>query len=206
MLASLAAMGRRRPFALSLFTSTAKTLSADLMTQRFIEGREEVDLRRAGLFTVFGFYYLGGFQYWLYVRCFGRWFPNARRFGDHPTVAARLADAAGLRDLIAQTAAGNFLHIPLVFLPAFYVTQEVTERGRDASPLAALARYRHNCWDDWISAWAIWIPGHALFFSVPMWLRLPTNHAMSFAYVCVLSLMRGRAQPALPRDDAHASR
>ena len=24
-----------------------------------------------------------------------------------------------------------------------------------------------------------------------MWARLPTNHVLSFAYVCVLSLMRG---------------
>ena len=235
MLASLAAMGRRRPLTLSLITSTAKTLAADVMTQRFIEGCEEVDMRRAGLFSVFGLYYLGGFQYFLYVRCFSRWFPAARAFGEHSTLGARLADTQGLRELAAQTALGNFVHIvclpqpangappisipacslrpvacpagavhsqPLLFLPAFYITQEVTQRGVDASPTAALQRYRQNCVSDWLSAWAIWVPGHAIFFSVPLWVRLPTNHAMSFAYVCVLSLMRGRGDSGEERQRA----
>ena len=68
----------------------------------------------------------------------------------------------------------------------------------DASASRALSSYYSNAWSDCIAAWTIWIPGHAIFFSVPLWLRLPVNHAMSFAYVCVLSLSRGRgaAPPA----------
>ena len=128
----------------------------------------------------------------LYVRGFARWFPAATRFGEHATVAARLRDVAGLRDLALQTCAGNFLHIPLLFFPAFYITQDAISQGSAASPRRALERYAANARDDLLSAWAIWIPGHALFFSVPMWARLPTNHALSFGFVCVLSLMRGR--------------
>lgn len=93
---------------------------------------------------------------------------------------------------MGQTALGNFVHIPFLFLPSFYLTQELVDRGRSASPTAALWRYRQGVVEDLKSAWAIWIPGHAIFFSVPLFLRLPTNHAMSFGYVCVLSLMRGR--------------
>ena len=182
----------RRPFATSLVTATSKTVAADLVTQRFLEGKEEIDARRTALFTAFGFWYLGGFQYWLYVKCFGRLFPRAASFGEHASLTARLRDTAGLRDLAAQVALGNFFHIPFLFYPAFYVTQEVVSQGlRDASPSDALRRYREHCVEDLRSAWAIWIPGHAIFFSVPMWLRLPTNHAMSFAFVCVLSLMHG---------------
>ena len=72
-------------------------------------------------------------------------------------------------------------------------------RGEDASVQRALGAYRGNMVSDCMSAWAIWIPGHLVFFSVPLWLRLPVNHAMSFAYVCVLSLMRGRVAP--PKED-----
>ena len=187
---------RSAPISLSLATATAKTAAADALTQRCIEGRPAIDTRRTALFTVFGFYYLGGFQYWLYVRCFARWFPSAKRFGEHATIADRCRDAVGLRELAAQTFLGNFVHIPLVFFPCFYVTQELITNGAAPQPqhapvATALRRYRDNAWDDLRSAWAIWVPGHAIFFAVPLWLRLPLNHAMSFAFVCVLSLTRG---------------
>ena len=188
---ALAALGRRHPFSVSLTTATAKTAAADVITQIFLEDNLQLDLSRTTVFTCFGFWYLGGFQYWLYVRSFGRWFPAAKAFGEHATLAARLKDRAGLKDLGRQVAVGNFIHIPLIFLPSFYLTQEIVHHGFDASGPVALGRYRQNCWSDLRSAWAIWIPGHVVFFSVPMWMRLPVNHLMSFAYVCVLSLMRG---------------
>ena len=182
---------RSAPFAAGLVTATVKTAAADVVTQRYIEGQANVDMRRVGLFTVFGFWYLGAFQYMLYVKLFAKWFPRAQAFGAHPTLSRKLKDSEGLRDLAKQVAAGNFLHIPFCFLPCFYLTQEITTSGTNPSAAHAMARYRANLWDDCVSAWMIWIPGHAIFFSVPMYLRLPVNHAMSFAYVCVLSLMRG---------------
>ena len=74
------------------------------------------------------------------------------------------------------------------------MTQEVVNHGSGASPRRALERYRENAWDDLVAAWQIWIPGHLIFFSTPLWARLPTNHAMSFGFCCVLSFMRG-AEP-----------
>ena len=191
---------RSYPFSLSLFTATSKTAAADVLTQLYLEpsGSEggsnsaQLSLRRVCVFTVFGFWYLGGFQYWLYVRCFSRWFPSAKTFGEHASIAARLNDRKGLIDLAKQVAVGNFLHIPFLFLPSFYMTQEICTHGYDASPLEALQSFRLNLWKDCMAAWSIWIPGHAIFFSVPLWLRLPVNHAMSFCYVCVLSFTRGR--------------
>lgn len=182
----------RGALTLSLCTATVKTAAADVVTQRYLEGAETIDRRRAAVFTLFGFWYLGGFQYFLYVRCFRLWFPAAEAFGAHTSIAARLKDVPGLQDLARQVAVGNFLHIPFAFLPCFYLTQEVTTHGAAASPVSALCSYRDNIWSDCVSAWTIWIPGHAIFFSVPLWLRLPVNHAMSFAYVCILSAMRGK--------------
>ena len=187
----LAAYGRAHPFRISLGTATLKTAAADVLTQRYLEGSPSIDVRRLGLFTIFGFYYLGAFQYALYVRGFARWFPAATKFSEHATLAARMSDKAGLRDLVLQITAGNFVHIPFLFFPAFYLTQDATVHGWAASPARALDRYRRNAWTDLTSAWSIWIPGHAIFFSVPMWARLPTNHALSFGFVCVLSVMRG---------------
>jgi len=187
----LSTLGRRHPFALSLVTATGKTIAADVVTQRYLEERDPssapLDLQRVGVFTAFGFWYLGAFQYWLYTLKFKAWFPAAEAFGEHASLAARYRDRAGLRDLLKQVAVGNFLHIPFVFLPCFYLTQEAVlctaPRGSRDGPSdgfsseRALKRYRHNLWDDLLSAWAIWIPGHAIFFSVPLYLRLPTSAA-----------------------------
>ena len=191
MMSTIARRLRRAPFTLSLSTATLKTLAADVLTQRYLEDADAIDYKRSGVFMVFGFWYLGAFQYLLYVRAFPVWFPAAKRFGDHPTIQARMADILGLRDLAKQVAAGNFIHIPFLFLPSFYLTQEVTTHGGAASPRRALTA----CWSNWYSdctnAWLIWIPGHAIFFSVPLWLRLPVNHSLSFLYTSVLSLTRG---------------
>lgn len=94
-----------------------------------------------------------------YVRCFAAWFPAASRFGEHPTLAARLADRAGLRDLVLQTFAGNFIHIPFLFFPAFYMTQEVVSHGGGASARRALERYAENARADLVAAWKIWARG-----------------------------------------------
>lgn len=74
---------RAAPLSLSLFTATTKTAAADVLTQLYIEDSTSLSLQRVGVFTTFGFWYLGGFQYFLYVRCFARWFPSAKTFGDH---------------------------------------------------------------------------------------------------------------------------
>lgn len=39
--------------------------------------------------------------------------------------------------------------------------------------------------------WMLWIPGDMIIYAVPMWLRLPLNHALSFIWTCYLSFLRG---------------
>ena len=55
----------------------------------------------------------------------------------------------------------------------------------------AMDKYGENYWEDWKALWLIWIPGDVLVFSLPLWARLPANHAISFVYMCVLSFTRG---------------
>lgn len=60
---------KANPFAFQLVVATGKTMAADLMTQTVAEGKkfDEIDWKRNGIFVVFGFAYLGGFQYWLMI-------------------------------------------------------------------------------------------------------------------------------------------
>ena len=71
------------------------------MVQKVIEKREEIDWRRTGAFTSFGFLYLGGVQYALYVPVFSRLFPAAAGFAAKP-IAEKLRDFQGIRSLFAQ--------------------------------------------------------------------------------------------------------
>jgi hypothetical protein len=55
----------------------------------------------------------------------------------------------------------------------------------------ALRRCHENLWEDLKMLWLVWIPGHIITFSVPMWLRMPLTHTGSFITFCMISLMRG---------------
>ena len=39
--------------------------------------------------------------------------------------------------------------------------------------------------------WALWIPGDLIVYAVPLWMRLPLNHGLSFIWTCYLSFLRG---------------
>lgn len=53
------------PITFGVGFATVKTAAADLLTQKAIEGKEwkDVDTRRLGLFTLFGFGYMGETNY-----------------------------------------------------------------------------------------------------------------------------------------------
>ena len=60
---------KENPFVFQLGVATTKTSAADLVAQLVAEGKsfDEVDWKRNFIFVVFGFAYLGAFQYWLMV-------------------------------------------------------------------------------------------------------------------------------------------
>ena len=62
---------------IAVLVATVKTAAADIIVQTQIE-KKDIDWRRVGLFTAFGACYFGAFQYFLYVKCFSRWFDAVR--------------------------------------------------------------------------------------------------------------------------------
>lgn len=99
------------PIKFGVGVATVKTQAADLLTQKSLEGKSwaEIDWRRNGLFTVFGFAYQGCFQYYLYVTLFSRWFAGAARFVNQP-LSVKLTDYAGQRDVLKQIAFDVLIH------------------------------------------------------------------------------------------------
>lgn len=81
--------------------SCVKTSFSDLLVQKVVEKRENIDWKRNLAFATFGFVYLGGVQYAIYVPFFGRLFPQAARFAAKP-MRDKVKDVRGMFQLGAQ--------------------------------------------------------------------------------------------------------
>jgi hypothetical protein len=89
------------PFAFGVGVSCVKTSFSDLLVQKVVERREEIDWRRNMAFAAFGFFYLGGVQYTLYVPVFSRLFPHAAKFAAKP-LREKIRDVKGMTQLVGQ--------------------------------------------------------------------------------------------------------
>ena len=179
------------PFAFGVGVSTVKTSFSDLLVQKVVEQKKEVDWRRNAAFCSFGFFYLGGVQYALYVPIFGRMFPNAASFAAK-SLKDKLKDTKGQIALFSQVFLDQCVHHPLMYFPAFYMTKEVVTSNGNPDFVKALSQYRQNMVDDLKALWKIWVPATLVNFAImPMWARIPTVAATSMVWTCILSAMRG---------------
>lgn len=113
------------PFAFQLIIATVKTSAADLVVQTVAEGKQlsEVDWRRNGIFVVFGFAYLGGFQYWLMVNKYRQWFPTMDKFAKM-SFADKLKYPAGMLDAGKMVLFDVIVHLPMMYFPTYYTVKE----------------------------------------------------------------------------------
>jgi hypothetical protein len=95
----------RYPFYFGVGLSCFKTSFSDLLVQKVVERREEIDWRRNAAFASFGFFYLGGVQYAIYVGGFGRLFPNAATFAAK-SLRDKAKDFRGMFNVGAQVSMG----------------------------------------------------------------------------------------------------
>jgi hypothetical protein len=202
--ARISAWPKAHPVIFGVGVATTKTAAADLLVQKYIEKKEKLDWKRTGMFTCFGFAYLGCFQYWMYVNLFKRWFPNMATFANQ-TFKEKLRNRGGQKDLLKQVGFDNFIH-PLWFFPMYYTLKESIQGegyAKDFNSVVnhAMTKYKKNAAEDWTAFWKIWIAGDIFVMSIPLWARLPVNHGLSFVYVCVLSFMRGASEPTEEEKD-----
>lgn len=173
--------------------ATIKTASADLLAQVAIAHTpvSEIDWQRAFLFCAFGATYLGAFQYWYQVNVFKRLF-DVDKFTSQPW-GDKLKDTEGLKSLAAQTAV-DLTVLTLIYLPTFYVFKAGVFTG-SADPLVwistGLDNYSTNFAKDEFDLIRVWAPADLICFSVPLYLRLPARHVVSFVWTAYLSFTRG---------------
>lgn len=186
----LARIPMEYPFTFGVTISTFKTSLSDLIVQKGIERREEIDWKRNLTFASFGCFYLGCFQYALYVNVFSRLFPNAGTYA-RKSIREKLKDKRGTFCLFKQVFLDQGIHHPFIYFPSFYMTREfVTEEKPDYGKCLQL--YRTNMGEDLTALWKIWVPATIINFAfMPMWARIPWVAGTSLLWTCVLSAMRG---------------
>eukprot|EP00577_Skeletonema_sp_RCC1716_P018709 CAMPEP_0113375260 /NCGR_PEP_ID=MMETSP0013_2-20120614/2011_1 /TAXON_ID=2843 ORGANISM="Skeletonema costatum, Strain 1716" /NCGR_SAMPLE_ID=MMETSP0013_2 /ASSEMBLY_ACC=CAM_ASM_000158 /LENGTH=268 /DNA_ID=CAMNT_0000257283 /DNA_START=109 /DNA_END=915 /DNA_ORIENTATION=+ /assembly_acc=CAM_ASM_000158 len=173
--------------------ATIKTASADLLAQVAIAHTpvSDIDWERAFLFCAFGAVYLGAFQYWYQVNIFKKVFDvdkfTSQSWGD------KLKDTEGLKSLFAQTAL-DLTVLTFIYLPTFYVFKAGVFSG-SADPAvwlsSGLDSYTTNFSKDEFDLVRVWAPADLVCFSVPLYLRLPVRHVVSFVWTAYLSFSRG---------------
>ena len=111
---------------------------------------DEIDWTRNGIFVLFGFTYLGGFQYWLMINKYRQWFPTMDRFGKLP-LKDKIKDTAGMLDAIKMVCFDVLFHVPCIYFPSFYTCKEIVS-GSTYNPVDCLkngiSKYRKNMKED----------------------------------------------------------
>jgi hypothetical protein len=200
------------PFANNLLIATTKTAAADLLAQVVIAQTPvtDIDWQRSFLFCLFGCLYLGAFQYAYQVQVFKRLF-DVDRFTQQ-TWSEKLRDKEGLQALAAQTVL-DLTVLTVIYLPTFYIFKAAVFGGGgstmmmtmidDPLPTApadpvvlqwlstGLDNYRTNFAKDEADLIKVWLPADLVCFSVPLYLRLPVRHVVSFVWTAYLSFVRG---------------
>jgi Mpv17 / PMP22 family len=181
------------PFVNNLLIATTKTAAADLLAQTFIAQTPlaEVDLQRSCLFCLFGCLYLGAFQYLYQVQVFKRIF-DVDQFTSQ-SWSDKLQDVPGLKALGAQTGL-DLTVLTLIYLPTFYIFKASVFSGSlDPSVWfsTGIDNYSANFSKDEADLIKVWLPADLVCFSVPLYLRLPVRHVVSFVWTAYLSFARG---------------
>ena len=105
----------------------------------------------------------------------------------------KLKDIPGLQALGAQTGL-DLTVLTFVYLPTFYIFKAgVFSGSMDPSVWFSTGfdNYQMNFSKDEADLIKVWLPADLVCFSVPLYLRLPVRHIVSFVWTAYLSFARG---------------
>mmetsp|Transcript_10549 Transcript_10549/g.25679 ORF Transcript_10549/g.25679 Transcript_10549/m.25679 type:complete len:136 (-) Transcript_10549:198-605(-) len=134
---------------------------------------------------------------------FRKWFPGMDRFAN-ATMAEKIKDVPGMLSAVKQVGFDVLVHMPFMYFPTFYAIKEFVH-GHSWNPTDwvrdGCTKYYHNFSKDFTAMFQLWAPADAVLFSLPMWLRMPCRHVVSFGWTAYLSFLRGGIQAEHPKTD-----
>lgn len=184
-LGAYAELSQRSPYGTAFGSCFFKGAVADSFSQRAVEGRDTQDWRRTLVFAVYGGWYCGWVQHFVYNVAY------ARLFG---------LDTS-LRNAARKVAFDCATHVPLVVFPVYYAYKGVFYDGDGAA--AGLGRYRGEAADMCARYYGVWVPANMLVFTVvPVPLRIGFIATTSLGWLTASSyythggLAKAKAQAA----------
>jgi hypothetical protein len=189
----------RHPVIFGCVFSCIKTGGADYFVQKYVEGKEsmDIDYKRVGAFAFFGLAYLGFIQYMLYVPVLTRvLFPRAQQYAKL-TLKEKLSNIGAIKNALAQVAVDSIILAPFIYYPVFYLMKEWTMTLDDTKRhqdwfQTGFNKFITNISDDMNEYVKVWVPAQLVnFLFLPHWARIPFTATVSVGWSMILSLMRG---------------
>lgn len=167
-------MAKTHPWLVGGSIATTKAVLADIVAQKMIEKKEQLNYRRTGLFFAFGVIYSG-------IIC------NALYRIVYPTLfSSRIPQL----NAICSSMADNLINTPFILFPTLYILKEcLLEKA--GSVKKAWQKYKSEIWEVTVTGWKVWFPAHMITFGlVPVHLRLLFVSSVSFFYFTIISLQQ----------------
>ena len=137
---------RRHPLAFGVAISTYKAVTADVLAQKILEGKEKLDSQRILVFSCFGFFYCGLSQHAIYAVAY-------------PWLVSTLALQQPARAAF-QIAIDQVLHLPFFYFPTFYCASGFVQTLTGAasfSPQRIFMQWYSNVWSDVQRGFSFWL-------------------------------------------------
>ena len=136
---------------------------------------------------------MGGFQYWLMISKYRQWFPTMDSFAKL-TFAQKLKDKAGMIDAAKMALFDVTVHLPMIYFPTYYTVKEFVG-GTSYNPIDwakdGVTKYSNNMKEDLIAMIKLWGPSDCIQFVLPLHIRMPFRHLVSFFWTGYVSFTRG---------------
>jgi len=180
-----ASASRAWPLPVAFATCWVKGCASDLVTQKIVEGKDKLDVRRNLAFATFSGAYLGCGQHVIYNVLFTRLFGAGHDL------------ATALKKVIAD----GLWHVPMLYLPLYYAFEDTILRG---GPMDGMKRYSKEWLDCVKPYWSMWTFFHLFNFSfTPPELRIGLIACVSFVWLIVLSYVSHKSYEAEKSQASH---
>ena len=171
----------RYPIAANGVSGGTFAIVGDVATQKGIEGCDSskgrgLDLRRVGAMALFGLFYTGPVCHTLY------------------SSYASVLPAALLRrrggEALGSTLLDNFVHLPVLYVPAFYIGVGFMQ-GQSRAKVEGELRARYS--ETLLTSWGYWVPFMATNFAVvPPHLRTIVMQCGNLVWSGIISFISHR--------------
>jgi hypothetical protein len=106
----------------------------------------------------------------------------------------KLKDTAGILDAAKMVVFDITIHLPLIYFPTYYTVKEFVG-GHSWNPIDwiqdGVGKYCSNAKDDLSAMIKLWGPSDCIQFVLPVHIRLPFRHVVSFFWTAYVSFTRG---------------